>query len=203
MGLTDKPLENLNFSFHLYTTFKLSIPSWEGPQDVTQKPNRKGWVIMKRTIIPYTQQALTNAKRLRKNMTYSEVKLWMELRNGNMLGYDFDRQKPMLNYIVDFYCKDLMLAIEVDGVTHEDEHVTIKDPIRQEEIEAYGISFLRLNALDVVRDMKNTLRTIENWIMDFEEKNGVNEFVKRKRAFFEKPENPPPPLPGGDNPAEE
>ena len=157
---------------------------------------------MKRTIIPYTQQALTNAKRLRKNMTYSEVKLWMELRNGNMMGYDFDRQKPMLNYIVDFYCKDLMLAIEVDGVTHEDEHVTIKDPIRQEEIEAYGISFLRINALDVVRDMKNTLRTIENWIMDFEEKNGVNKIVKRKRILLEKPENPPPPLPGGDNPAD-
>ncbi|WP_144888166.1 endonuclease domain-containing protein [Lacibacter cauensis] len=158
---------------------------------------------MKRTIIPYTQQALTNAKCLRKNMTYSEVKLWIELRNRNMMGYDFDRQKPMLNYIVDFYCKDLMLAIEVDGVTHEDEHVTIKDPIRQEEIEAYGISFLRINALDVVRDMKNTLRTIENWIMDFEEKNGVNEFVKRKRALLEKLENPPPPLPGGDNPADD
>ena len=158
---------------------------------------------MKRTIIPYTQLALTNAKRLRKNMTYSEVKLWMELRNGNMMGYDFDRQKPMLNYIVDFYCKDLMLAIEVDGVTHEDEHVSIKDPIRQEEIEAYGISFLRINALDVVHDMKNTLRTIENWIINFEEKNGVNEFVKRKRAHSEKLENPPQPLPGGDNPADE
>jgi very-short-patch-repair endonuclease len=62
---------------------------------------------MKRKIIPYTPQALERAKQLRKNMTYSEVKLWMELRNGGMMGYDFDRQKPMLNYIVDFYCKDL------------------------------------------------------------------------------------------------
>lgn len=89
-----------------------------------------------------------------------------------MMGYDFDRQKPMLNYIVDFYCKDLMLAIEVDGITHEDEQVLLKDPIRQDEIEMYGVEFLRFNALDVVHDMKNVVRTIENWIFEFEEKNG-------------------------------
>ncbi len=163
---------------------------------------------MKRIIIPYTQQALEYAKRLRQNMTYSEVKLWTELRNGNMMGYDFDRQKPILNYIVDFYCKDLMLAIEVDGVTHEDEKVLMKDPIRQDEIEMYGVTFLRFNALDVVHDMKNVLRTIENWIFEFEEMNGVSEMVKRKRNNLEYPKNrkrddPPQPLPGGDSPAVE
>lgn len=151
---------------------------------------------MKRTIIPYTQQALEYAKRLRQSMTYSEVKLWMELRNGNMMGYDFDRQKPMLNYIIDFYCKDLMLAIEVDGITHEDEKALLKDPIRQDEIEMYGVAFLRFNALEVVHDMRNVVRTIENWIFEFEEKNGVNEMVKRKRVFLENPksrkrDNPP------------
>jgi very-short-patch-repair endonuclease len=161
---------------------------------------------MTRTIIPYTPQALEYAKQLRQNMTYSEVKLWMELRNGSMMGYDFDRQKPMLNYIVDFFCKDLMLAIEVDGKTHEDEKVLLKDPIRQDEIETYGISFLRFNALDVVHDMKNVVRTLENWIFEFEERNGVNEMVKQKRFFLENPknrkrDNPPQPLPGGDNPA--
>ena len=134
-------------------------------------------------------------------MTYSEVKLWMELRNGNMMGYDFDRQKPMLSYIVDFYCKDLKLAIEVDGKTHEDEKVILKDPIRQGEIEIYGVSFLRFNALDVVHDMNNILRTIENWIFEFEEKNEVSEFVKRKRKSLEHPknrkrDNPPPTPPG-------
>lgn len=141
-------------------------------------------------------------------MTYSEVKLWKELRNGNMMGYDFDRQKPMLSYIVDFYCQDLMLAIEVDGISHEEENVLLKDPVRQEEIEMYGVSFLRFNALDVVHDMKNVLRTIENWIFEFEEKNGVNDMVIRKRNNLEHPENrkrynPPQPLPGGDNPTGE
>lgn len=145
------------------------------------------------------------AKRLRQNMTYSEVKLWMEFRNGEMMVYDFDRQKPMLNYIVDFYCKDLMLAIEIDGITHEDEKVILKDPIRHDEIEMYGVSFLRFNALDVVHDMKNVIRTIENWIFEFEERNGVSEMVKRKRNLLEHPKdrrrgkNPTQPLPGGDN----
>lgn len=142
---------------------------------------------MKRKVVPYTQQALAHAKKLRQNMTYSEVKLWMELRNGGMMGYDFDRQRPILNYIVDFYCKDVMLAIEVDGITHDDEKVIAKDEIRQEEIEIYGVSFLRFNALDVVHDMKNVLRTIENWLLKYEEENGVNEFVKRKRNALKFP----------------
>ncbi|MEZ5011804.1 MAG: DUF559 domain-containing protein [Bacteroidales bacterium] len=51
-------------------------------------------------------------------MTLSEVLLWNNLRNKMMLGYDFDRQKPIGEYIVDFYCKDLYLAIEIDGNTH-------------------------------------------------------------------------------------
>jgi very-short-patch-repair endonuclease len=73
------------------------------------------------------------AKKLRQNMTFSEVKLWNELKNGKMLGYDFDRQRPIGNYIVDFYCKDLLLALEADGVTHLDEKTVLKDKRRQAE----------------------------------------------------------------------
>lgn len=51
-------------------------------------------------------------------MTFSEVLLWNELKQKKMLEMDFDRQRPVINYIVDFYCKDLMLAIEVDGGSH-------------------------------------------------------------------------------------
>ena len=75
---------------------------------------------MKRSILPYNPHLKEFAKKLRSNMTYSEVKLWNELKDGKMNGYDFDRQRPIGNYIVDFYCKDTMLAIEIDGVTHED-----------------------------------------------------------------------------------
>ena len=61
-------------------------------------------------------------------MTLSEVSLWNEIKNGRMLGYDFDRQRPIGNYIVDFYCKDLQLAIEVDGITHEEKAIAERSP---------------------------------------------------------------------------
>ena len=72
-------------------------------------------------------------------MTFSEVKLWNEIKNGQLMGYDFDRQRAIGNYIVDFYCKDLLLALEIDGITHQDEKVMYKDKIRQGELEMCGM----------------------------------------------------------------
>lgn len=142
---------------------------------------------MKRKIIPYNPKSKELAKQLRQNMTFSEVKLWNELKNGQMMGYDFDRQRPIGNYIVDFFCKDLQLAIEVDGITHLDEKVILKDFIRQDEIESYGVNFLRFDAMLVVNKVEAALREIRNWILEYEEKNGVSEFVLRKRELLEKP----------------
>ena len=136
---------------------------------------------MKRKIMPYNPKLKELAKKLRKNMTFSEVILWNELKNGKLMDYDFDRQRPIGIYIVDFFCKDLQLAIEVDGITHMDEKVMLKDEIRQEEIETMGVHFLRFDALLVVNKVEAAVRDIRNWIIEFEEKNGVSEFVKRKR----------------------
>ena len=74
--------------------------------------------MQKRKIILYNQDLKKLAGQLRKNMTLSEVLLWNELKQKKMLGYDFDRQRPIDNFIVDFYCKELQLAIEIDGDTH-------------------------------------------------------------------------------------
>lgn len=137
---------------------------------------------MKRKILPYNPNLKELARKLRQNMTFSEVKLWNALKDGKMMEYDFDRQRPIGNYIVDLYCKDLMLALEIDGITHDDELVIKKDEVRQEELEAMGISFLRFNALDVVNDIDNVLRSIEGWIMDYEDKNGISEFVLKRRT---------------------
>lgn len=114
-------------------------------------------------------------------MTFSEVKLWNELKNGQMMGYDFDRQRPIGNYIVDFFCKDLQLAIEVDGITHLDEKVIIKDWIRQDDIENYAVSFLRFDALLVVNKVEAVVREMKSWILDYEQRNGVSEGVMRRR----------------------
>ena len=136
---------------------------------------------MQRKIIPYNPKLKELTKQLRQNMTFSKVKLWNELKNGQLMGYDFDRQRPIGNYIVDFFCKDLQLAIEVDGITHLDKNVIIKDFIRQDDIESYGVCFLRFEALLVVNKVEAAVREIRDWIVAYEEKNGVSEFVLRKR----------------------
>jgi len=86
---------------------------------------------MKRNILPYNPKLKELAKKLRSNMTYSEVKLWNELKNGKLNGYDFDRQREIGNYIVDFYCKDVGLAIEIDGITHEEDKAKWKDKAKR------------------------------------------------------------------------
>lgn len=152
--------------------------------------------VMKRKIIPYNSNLKMLAKDLRKQMTFSEVKLWMHLNKSQMMGYDFDRQRPMLNYIVDFYCKDLQLVIEVDGITHHDERVAMKDEVRDDELAEYDVTVIRLNALDVVNNIDYSLQIIENWILDYERKNGVEENILIKRRNLPTP--PSAPLRGGD-----
>ena len=73
---------------------------------------------MKRKIIPYDPKLKELARQLRNNSTYTEIMLWNCLKNKQMKGYDFHRQKPLYNSIVDFFCNELMLAIEVDGESH-------------------------------------------------------------------------------------
>ena len=144
---------------------------------------------LKRQIIPYNPLLKEKAKKLRQNMTFSEVKLWNELKNGKMMGYDFDRQRPIGNYIVDFYCKDLQLALEVDGITHLDENIILKDKIRQDELEMLGVNFLRFDALLVVNKVESVLKEIQNWVLEYESKNGVVEFVQRKRLQMLNPKS--------------
>jgi len=82
-------------------------------------------------------------------MTFGEVLLWNELKDNKLFGFDFDRQRCIDNYIVDFYCKDLMLAIEIDGMSHNHEEVFLKDEIRQQKLESFGVGFLRFSEAEV------------------------------------------------------
>ena len=116
--------------------------------------------------IPYNKELKDFSRKLRNNSTLSEVLLWKYLRAGQMKGYKFNRQKPLLNYIVDFYCKPLNLIIEIDGESHN--HKYEVDIERQNNLEEYGLHFLRFNDKDVKQDMSNVLRTIEIWIEEYE-----------------------------------
>ena len=88
-----------------------------------------------------------------------------------MYGYDFHRQKPLDNYIVDFFCYELMLAIEVDGYSHELIEVFNKDQIKEKRLNKLGVTILRFSDNQVLKDMNNVLRAIEWFIFEFEKEN--------------------------------
>ena len=117
-------------------------------------------------IIPYNPKLVELAKHLRKNSTKSEVILWNYLKAKKMLGYDFTRQKPIDNYIIDFYCNDLMLAIEIDGYSHQLEEVYAKDIDKVRRLEEFGVKLLRFQDVEVFQNIKGVLQVIENTILE-------------------------------------
>ena len=122
----------------------------------------------RRTIIPYNPALTPLAKQLRQNMTFAEVLLWNRLKHKQMRGYDFDRQRPIDEYIVDFYCKDLMLAIEIDGSSHDRQASYFHDHTRQQRLETLGVHILRFRDEQVKQDIENVLSGIEGWIIIYE-----------------------------------
>jgi len=117
-------------------------------------------------IIPYNPNLKQLARKLRKNMTYGEVLLWNELKDDKLWGFDFDRQRCINNYIVDFYCKELMLAIEVDGMSHDNEEAFLKDIQRQNKLESFGVKFLRFTESEVKYDRVNVIIALEGKIIE-------------------------------------
>ena len=112
----------------------------------------------------YNKNLQPNANRVRKEMTKAEACLWKYvLRSGKMKGYHFRRQRPVLNYIADFMCKELMLIVEVDGSIHEQEDVIKNDSIRQKTLEA-GFTVLRFTNEEVLENINAVYNNIEGWI---------------------------------------
>lgn len=124
---------------------------------------------MSRKIIPYNSYLKDLAKKLRNDSTLGEILLWKELNNKQMYKYDFHRQKPLLNYIVDFYCSELNLVIEVDGRYHFNDEKSSSDNLRDEELSKYDLTILRFTEHEVRKGMVNVLRAIEYYILDKQE----------------------------------
>jgi very-short-patch-repair endonuclease len=118
--------------------------------------------VKRREIIPYNPKLKELARKLRNDSTFTEILLWSYLKKKQMRGFDFDRQKPIDNYIVDFFCKDLKLAIEIDGESHYGKEY--KDKLRDKRLNKFGITVLRFDDLDVRYKLEQVLQTIEKWI---------------------------------------
>ena len=119
--------------------------------------------------IYYNPKLTVFSRELRKKGTLSEVLLWNVLKGKKIKGYQFMRQKPIGDYIVDFFCSKLKLAIEIDGISHNDKSES--DQIRQQNLESLGLSVLRFYEWDVKENIHTVVQAIEDWIEKYEKKN--------------------------------
>ena len=134
---------------------------------------------MTNKIIPYNPVLKELARRLRGKNTLCEFVLWKHIRR-RALGVEFHRQVPILEYIVDFYCHELRLAIEVDGSIHR--YKEEEDLKRQHCMERYDVTFIRFTNEEIKKDISNVLWRLQET---------VEELLQRKDI-------PPSPLQKGE-----
>ena len=125
--------------------------------------------------LPYNKTLKEFSRELRSHSTLSEILLWQKLRASQFRGYAFNRQKPLGNYIVDFYCRKTNLVIEVDGGSHDYEDAVVEDGKRQQILEELGVSFLRFSDWEVKNAMSFVLGEIGYFLDDFEERIGLEQ----------------------------
>jgi very-short-patch-repair endonuclease len=115
----------------------------------------------------YNKKLKPFARELRNKSTKAEIRIWCELlRDRQLLGCSFLRQRPILNYIADFFCKDIKLVIEIDGLTHEWGETVIKDEKKDMDLNNAGYFVLRFTDKEIMEDINNVRRTLENVICE-------------------------------------
>ncbi|MGD8570305.1 MAG: endonuclease domain-containing protein [Gammaproteobacteria bacterium] len=95
----------------------------------------------------------TTACTLRKRMTDSELKLWSRIRRKQIAGLQFYRQRPIGNYIVDFYCPRAQIVLEVDGSQHMNRLTVQNDQLRDIYLRQQGIKVMRFNNLEILKEL--------------------------------------------------
>ena len=110
----------------------------------------------------HSELALKRARVLRADLTPPEAMIWRWLRGRRFGDWKFRRQHPIGNYIVDFYCHELRLAIEIDGSQHEFQQ--LYDVNRDGDLSKLGVAVLRIESSDVRRDPQTVADQIEGAI---------------------------------------
>ena len=117
-------------------------------------------------MLNYNANLKDQARQLRKNLTDSEKALWSRLRNKQLLGIQFYRQKPIGEYIVDFFAPRVKLVVEVDGSQHTlGDHVQ-KDRFRDGYLASLGLKVLRFNSREVLKESDAVVEAIYRMIAD-------------------------------------
>ena len=113
--------------------------------------------------LPYNASLKSRAKALRKAGNFSEVVFWKEVRNKSFWNIDFDRQRIIGNYIVDFYVKALGLVVEIDGEIHnfQEEY----DEKREMFLKELGLKVFRISTTKMLFDTENVMKDLEQFII--------------------------------------
>ncbi|MGQ1787090.1 endonuclease domain-containing protein [Saccharicrinis sp. GN24d3] len=122
----------------------------------------------------YNKKLRHFAKKLRNDSTDGEIILWKKvLRARQMYGYQFNRQFPVENYIVDFICRKLRIVIEVDGYSHQ--FKIEEDKERDKRLLEIGYQTIRIQEYDIKTDLKNVIIAIESLVLDQEKDLGFKQ----------------------------
>ena len=121
---------------------------------------------MRNKIIPYNPKLKNYARALRKRGTLAEVILWQCIKRKAIYGYEFHRQVPIDNYIVDFYCHELKLVIEIDGISHDDKFEY--DQMREHKLKSLGVNLIRFADEDVKSETEAVLQALKRRIKKIE-----------------------------------
>lgn len=113
--------------------------------------------------LPYNPALKERAKKLRQARNLPEVLFWMQVTKGGFYKLDFDRQRVIGNYIVDFYIKKLGLVIEIDGSSHEGKEEY--DAKREEYLCSLGLKVYRISVDDIKQQMDAVLGKLEEYIV--------------------------------------
>lgn len=122
--------------------------------------------------LPYNLNLKKRARKMRNNSTKGEVKFWCEALRKKKTGYTFYRQKPLLHYIVDFYCAKLKLVVEIDGTSHEGREEY--DKRRDKQLEGLGLKVVRYDDLMVMRDFEAVEKKFREDVKQREKEMGVD-----------------------------
>ena len=114
--------------------------------------------------IYYNPRLKQLSRNLRNNSTLSEVLLWNELKAKRIMGLKFMRQKPIGDFIVDFYCSKLKLVIEIDGESHGYYPTQRRDSIKEDYLNSLGIRVIRYDDMDVKTNISGIIDHLINWI---------------------------------------
>lgn len=114
--------------------------------------------------LPYNINLKSRARALRKKGNYPEVAFWLQVKKGGFHNIDFDRQRIIGNYIVDFYVKTLGLIVEIDGESHNDKEEY--DKKREDYLESFGLKIFKATNLRVLHDLDNVMKELESFIIE-------------------------------------